>query len=430
MYERYNKIVQNIVSMHILKGIVKWFFAINIIMDKIKSKFRLALICLMTFTNVQEIHAKWNFSLSSGYGVGQYEKTIVSPFGSYLYKDKDDYILSTFGKEKFKINWFYDLDIKIADNQVKGLKDINDADKIVFFNIMNKATLKSVVHTIPITASIYYEFWKKFRVGFGANISCNIFQTFLIDNPTVDDSFLNKYRTLVRKIMKKQLNSENIVTFRSTVKYMPKSYLKQLETAYALLDPVEDINDRAILRDTINGYSETELNKEDVNTMREYRPRFSTNFMVDPFILFGFKFIENVNYSGIIDVQVSPIIIVFNSLDNFYALKTYTLPLTLGAYSLGLTIEKHISEYYRFFGRLAYKTFNVQEVTKDIVSTYNEKNWNISLQFGVCFDSPEIERCPVDKCRIQAKHRHNSERFRGSNMFVGENARGEKLFTK
>lgn len=399
-------------------------------MDKIKSKFRLALICLITFTNVQEIHAKWNFSLSGGYGVGQYEKTIISPFGSYLYKDKDDYIFSTFGKEKFKINWFYDADIKISDNKVKDLKNIDDADKIVFFNILNKSTLKSFVHSIPITVSIYYEFWKKFRLGFGANISCNIFQTFLIDNPTIDDTYLNKYRTVVRKVMKKQLNSENFEKFESTVKYMPKSYLKQLQTASELLDPVEDKDDIDKLRGVIDGYSETELNKEDVDRMKEYSPRFSTNFMVDPFILLGFKFIENINYSAIIDVQVSPIIIVFNSLDNFYAIKTYTLPFTLGAYSLGLTVEKHISEYYRFFGRLAYKTFNFQDITKDIVSTSNEKNWNVSFQVGVCFDSPEIERCPVDKCRIQVKHRHNSERFRGSNMFVGENARGEKLFTK
>lgn len=399
-------------------------------MNKLKNKFKIALFCLFTFISIQNASAKWNFSMNVGYGIGQYEKSIVAPIGTYLYKDGEDYFLALFGKEKFKINYLSDKDIAVSKEEIKYFKEINEGDRLLFSNMISTVILTGTMHTLPISISMYYEFYNKFRLGLGANISINYVKQLKITSAPFDGESLITYKDLVRKILIKKLNPDSIGGFKEAIKYMPESIMKNLDTFRDLLDPTEDSVEIEELNGIINEYKDKAVDTENSHSLEEYIPRNKINFTVDPFISLGFKFFENSNYSAIIDTQISPIVIMCNSLGNFYEIKTYTVPSMIGAYSMGLSIEKHISEYFTINYSIRYKRYNDLEPSKDALPIFNEKTYNISMQIGFSISAPEIERCPVNRCGMQIKHRHEGNRFRGENMFVGKNAMGVRLFTK
>jgi hypothetical protein len=396
-----------------------------------RNKIKLVIISLIMITSPHMVRARTNFSLSAGYDINKYKKSITTTFGSYLCREEGEYFLSILGKENLQVNWLYDIDICMPKG--KNTDTLSSDDFIGFYNILNSVIIEGYIHSVPITMTVYWEAFKKFRYGFGANINMNCMQKFDITNKPLSKNTVYKNMTFIRKILKTHLNDANIEKFRSNIaENLPEEYFWQIETIYGELDDVLDKNEKEKLKEIMDEYSK---NSKDRSTkiegyLNEYIPLKKINYTIDPFILLGFKFIENTTISALIDITISPLIITCNSLSNFYIITLLGPPQMVGAYSLGFTLEKHISEYYRCFFRLAYKTYDHLEMPKDVVPIYHTENWGLGFQFGISFENPEMERCIVDKCAIQVKHRHNNRSYRGSDIFTGEDLMGKKLFKK
>lgn len=375
--------------------------------------------------------AKANFSISAGYDLNKYQKKITTTFGSYIYRDDGEYFLSIRGKENFQVNWLYDINISIT--KPKKQNNLDPEDLIGFYNAFNTVLLEGFIHSIPVTLTIYWEAFGKFRYGFGANISMNFIRNLNITSEPISKDIITKNMEFIKKILKNYLTEKNINEFKSILnEELPEEYFWQIEAIYEGLDDTLDKNEKEKLKEIMDEYSKnsTTRKKNTGGSLGEYIPLKKINYTIDPFILLGFKFVENTTMSALIDITISPMIITCNSLTNFYIIDLFSLPQMIGAYSLGLTLEKHVSEYYRLFCRLAYKTYDHLGIPKGGIPINHTENWSLGLQFGISFESPETERCVVDKCGIQVKHRHNSKTYRGSDMFTGEDFMGRKLFEK
>ena len=78
-----------------------------------------------------------------------------------------------------------------------------------------------------------------------------------------------------------------------------------------------------------------------------YMPPQKRPYSLRPFFILGFKFIDNSILSALIDAHLG-VDLMYSSTGG------KTRYAKLGAKSLGLTLEGHISPYFRLFGRLSY----------------------------------------------------------------------------
>lgn len=151
-------------------------------------------------------------------------------------------------------------------------------------------------------------------------------------------------------------------------------------------------------------------------------------YRLRPFGILGYKFIENTTLSVLLDVNIG--------LDFIYAsLSERALDyFRAGTQSVGLTMEGHISEYFRIFGRTSYEVrstmdrFEIKNQAYPTIAILQQTSF--LFQVGVSFNCPEIPRCPVSCCRIERKHKHKGESYRGVSMFTGKDSRKRKLFEK
>jgi len=159
-----------------------------------------------------------------------------------------------------------------------------------------------------------------------------------------------------------------------------------------------------------------------------YVPRSKTHYRVRPCASLGYKVIENATFSTLLDVHAG-----FDFIHS--SLSSAPINKLASTFSLGLSVEKHISEYFRVFGRTSYELgsisdshhFDSADTSRFIVLLEQS---SALFQVGISFNCPEIPRCPVPRCKVQAKHKHNGQAYRGVSMWKGRDARKRKLFTK
>lgn len=137
-----------------------------------------------------------------------------------------------------------------------------------------------------------------------------------------------------------------------------------------------------------------------------YESTNSKYYSISPFVKFGYKFLEKDKLSALFDYSLGSNWMYdtnrkYQSADNQFA------------YSIGLTIERDISEYVKGFGRLSLNGLgDIRELDKKVV--VSKEVGGIGLQFGVSLKYPETPRCSLPGCKIKGKHRHGGKTYRGT----------------
>lgn len=169
-------------------------------------------------------------------------------------------------------------------------------------------------------------------------------------------------------------------------------------------------------------FQKQEKSKQDLGN---YIPVHQTHYRVRPFGIVGYKFMENVYLSMLLDVNIG-FDFAYAKLGDPKCIDRFLK----GVYNIGLTLEKHISEYFRIHGRLFYeRSDTIDALTKDKLGVVLERS-NISLQLGLSFNYAELPRCPVPNCKIELKHKHAGQHYRGVPIYRGKNLQGERLYKK
>jgi hypothetical protein len=146
------------------------------------------------------------------------------------------------------------------------------------------------------------------------------------------------------------------------------------------------------------------------------------------FLIMGYKLLENPAYSLLLNTQLSYDFVYGNLFKDASAASSN---LWTPAVGIGLTLEKHISEYLSVFGKIMYEKVNlVDKMHKVLSSTVLPTRDSVLLQIGVTINCAEIPRCPIPDCEIEVKHKHADTAYRGVSIATGENSLGYKLYEK
>ena len=98
---------------------------------------------------------------------------------------------------------------------------------------------------------------------------------------------------------------------------------------------------------------------------------------------------------------------------------------TIPGFGVGLTVERHLSDYMSFFVRGMFKNIkfswknNWDHESKEVKKCRVEHNFSsLSLDFGINFTSSYIDKCDNSRgCKIKEVHIHNSTEYRGLNKW-------------
>lgn len=146
------------------------------------------------------------------------------------------------------------------------------------------------------------------------------------------------------------------------------------------------------------------------------------------FLIMGYKLLENSAYSLLLNTQLSYDFVYGNLFKDASATSSNLWSPAVG---IGLTLEKHISEYLSVFGKIMYEKVNlVDKMDKALTSTVLSTRESVLLQIGVTINCTEIPKCPIPDCEIEVKHKHADTAYRGVSMATGENSLGYKLYEK
>ena len=162
--------------------------------------------------------------------------------------------------------------------------------------------------------------------------------------------------------------------------------------------------------------------KKHGNVATSYSPPQKSPYSLRPFFILGFKFIDNSILSALIDAHLG-VDLMYSSTGG------KTRYAKLGAKSLGLTLEGHISPYFRLFGRFSYDLLDDKFPFKEKVISTSECQ-SVLLQFGFSLNYPEFRRCPVTGCKIERNHKHAEEVYRGTSIFTSRDAQGRRIYKK
>jgi hypothetical protein len=161
-----------------------------------------------------------------------------------------------------------------------------------------------------------------------------------------------------------------------------------------------------------------------------YTDPIGRHYVVKAYLMPSFKILENAAYTLLLNTQVSLNFTYGNIIKDPAAIHAAMAPIPIG---IGLTLEKHISEYFSMFGRLIYEHSN--SIDKFLPNDSSRKIVNLNqqsvfFQVGFTINCPEIPRCPIPHCDIEVKHKHAGKAYRGVSMFTGKNDLGYKLYSK
>eukprot|EP01132_Coremiostelium_polycephalum_P000710 gene710-881_t len=156
------------------------------------------------------------------------------------------------------------------------------------------------------------------------------------------------------------------------------------------------------------------------NELGTYVDPIGKHYMLKSYLMSGFKLWDTKDYTLLFNVQAG--------LDFFYgrgkAIRATKTPMAVG---MGFTLEKHISEYVSFSGRLLYEYANSVDMIKPLRGI-NVNRQGIYLQLGCTFNCPEIPKCTLPHCDIPVKHKHSNKMYRGASIFKGRTPQEERLF--
>lgn len=169
-----------------------------------------------------------------------------------------------------------------------------------------------------------------------------------------------------------------------------------------------------------------EKHKEDLGN---YVDPIGMHYVLKAYLMPSVKLLENTTYTLLLNTQVSLNFTYGNIIKDAAAIHNSMLPIPVG---IGLTLEKHISEYFSVFGRLTYEHSNSVDkvIPNNSEKIVNLNQQSVFFQLGFTINCPETPRCPLPYCDIDVKHKHSNKAYRGVSMFTGKNDLGYRLYNK
>ncbi|EMR02874.1 hypothetical protein ADICEAN_01968 [Cesiribacter andamanensis AMV16] len=89
-------------------------------------------------------------------------------------------------------------------------------------------------------------------------------------------------------------------------------------------------------------------------------------------------------------------------------------------YNLGVTMERHYSEYFRFTFRPSLEWHSFTTSTGDLPELKTNVP-SLYLQAGISINYPRLPRCPMNGCQTQLEHVHYGKEFRGQPLHRWQN---------
>ena len=161
----------------------------------------------------------------------------------------------------------------------------------------------------------------------------------------------------------------------------------------------------------------------------DYVDPIGMHYVLKAYLMPSFKLLENNAYTLLLNTQVSLNFTYGNIIKDATAAHNWIAPVPVG---IGLTLEKHISEYFSLFGRLTYEHSNTVDklLPNNSTKVVSLNQQSIFFQIGFTINCPEIPRCPLPDCNIDVKHKHSNKAYRGVSMFTGKDYLGYRLYNK
>lgn len=173
----------------------------------------------------------------------------------------------------------------------------------------------------------------------------------------------------------------------------------------------------------VNRIRTLKLNQK-AKDLGNYSDPIGRHYVMKAFVMPGFKLFENSAYTLLFTTPIG-FDFTYSQLSDSLAVRRSGFP-TLG---LGVTLERHISEYFSLFGRLSYNLSNFDDAFSPYSAVKLDQE-GILIQFGVSMNYPEIPQCSVPHCGVEVKHRHSGRAYRGVPMWRGRDSRGHRLYEK
>jgi len=159
-----------------------------------------------------------------------------------------------------------------------------------------------------------------------------------------------------------------------------------------------------------------------------YNDAVSKHYLTKIFASLGHKLLENNFCTLLVNTQFG-YDFIYNDIfeDEFAVAANYWMP----AMGIGVTFEKHISEYMSWFCRFTYEKLRfVDKPDPTFGGVINSERDNFILQIGLTLTCGEMPTCPVPHCKIEGKHNHGEKTYRGVAIPVGKNSKGYRLYQK
>ncbi|MCG8322050.1 MAG: hypothetical protein MI921_21305 [Cytophagales bacterium] len=140
------------------------------------------------------------------------------------------------------------------------------------------------------------------------------------------------------------------------------------------------------------------------DTLGTYESNFGTTLHRRFFGLAGYRFLAFRNLSYVAEVRAGS----FN-LGNDYNSELIQKGLF---FDVGVSIERHLSEYFRVTLRPSIELKNYTINFPDTEIALQHKMVTPYVSLGASYSIPELRRCPIKSCHIQINHVHGGKEYR------------------
>ncbi|MDN5216783.1 hypothetical protein QQ020_32230 [Fulvivirgaceae bacterium BMA12] len=155
---------------------------------------------------------------------------------------------------------------------------------------------------------------------------------------------------------------------------------------------------------TFELHSISKVGLKSTDTLGTYQSNYKSTIFKRYFGLVGYRFLAFRNLSYVAEARVGS----FN-LGNKYNSSLIQKGLF---FDVGVSIEKHLSEYFRVTLRPSVEMKNYTMTFPDSEIALKHKMITPYVSIGASYSIPELKRCPIKSCHIQINHVHGGKEYR------------------
>ncbi len=140
------------------------------------------------------------------------------------------------------------------------------------------------------------------------------------------------------------------------------------------------------------------------DTLGSYKSNFNSTLFKRYYGLIGYRFLSFRNLSYVAEAKIGAF-----KLSNKYNKSLIQKGIF---FDLGVSIERHLSEYFRLTLRPSLELKNYQISIPNTESVLKHKMFTTYVTAGISYSFPPLKRCPIKSCHIQVNHVHGGKEYR------------------